>query len=451
MKRVLIISYVFPPVGGAGVQRAVKFTKYLPRHGWEASVLTAANPSVPLFDSSLEADVPAGTVVVRARTYEPSYAAKASVASNGAAASRWSLKAMMKSAARSAAMTCLQPDPQILWAPDALRQGAKLLQQTPHDAILVTAPPFSSLIIGKKLSQKFSIPLVVDYRDEWELSNAHWENRRTGSVIARWQRRQQAGVLRQTKAIVATTRASADSIARTAADCGSRASSTAIYNGYDPDDFSHVGAEDEKTSLRSGGFRLTYTGTLWQLTNVEPLVRALEWLHSKNALKPGEAMLTICGRRTPDQSELLGRLSQTECKLDLRDYAPHSEIPKLLRASDCLCVLLADTADAARVMPAKLFEYMAARKPILAIAPPGEVWEVLQGYPAASIHAPGDVEGIAASIQRYLSNRGQNGDDQITSDAAMKFSRDAQAAQLSEVLNQVVGDQSSKSGGATPE
>ena len=451
MKRVLIISYAFPPVGGAGVQRAVKFTKYLPRHGWEASVLTAANPSVPLFDSSLEADVPAGTVVVRARTYEPSYAAKASVAAAGAAASRWNLKRLMKSAARSVAMTCLQPDPQILWAPDALRQGAKLLRQTPHDAILATAPPFSSLIIGKKLSQKFSIPLVVDYRDEWELSNAHWENRRTGSVIAGWQRRQQAGVLRQAKAILATTRSSADSIARTAAKSGSRAPSTAIYNGYDPDDFVHESANDEQSSTRSGGFRMTYTGTLWQLTNVEPLVRALERLHSNSVLKPGDVTLTVCGRRTPEQSQLLGRLSQAGCDLDLREYAPHSEIPKLLHASDCLCVLLADSADAARVMPAKLFEYMAARKPILAIAPPGEVWEVLQGYPAASVHAPSDIEGIAASIQRCISNRGQFGDDQIASDAAMKFSRDAQAAQLSAVLDQVIGDQSSNSGGPDPE
>ena len=172
MKRVLLISYVFPPVGGAGVQRAVKFSKYLPRHGWEVSVLTASNPSVPLFDSSLQNDVPSDTVIERALTLEPSYAAKASVAANSSHRDRWGFRKFIKSVARSTASTLLQPDPQILWAPQAMKRASQLLKSMRHDAIIATAPPFSSLIIGKRLSQKFGLPLVADYRDEWEISNA---------------------------------------------------------------------------------------------------------------------------------------------------------------------------------------------------------------------------------------------------------------------------------------
>src|SRR5438552_4094554 len=79
-RRVLFISYPFPPVGGAGVQRTVKFVKYLGEHGWQPSVLTVANPSVPVLDYSLAADVPAETIVCRARTLEPGYGVKATVA-----------------------------------------------------------------------------------------------------------------------------------------------------------------------------------------------------------------------------------------------------------------------------------------------------------------------------------------------------------------------------------
>src|SRR5687767_2179357 len=83
MRRVLFVSYPFPPVGGAGVQRTTKFVKYLPHWGWMPSVLTVANPSVPVWDESLVRDVPREVIVRRARTLEPSYSAKASVSAGG--------------------------------------------------------------------------------------------------------------------------------------------------------------------------------------------------------------------------------------------------------------------------------------------------------------------------------------------------------------------------------
>src|SRR4029453_11382264 len=90
-RRALFIAYTFPPVGGAGVQRTTKFVKYLPQFGWEASVLTVSNPSVPVRDESLCRDVPASTTIVRARTFEPSYATKAALANGGAGTRRRSL------------------------------------------------------------------------------------------------------------------------------------------------------------------------------------------------------------------------------------------------------------------------------------------------------------------------------------------------------------------------
>ena len=125
-RRALFIAYTFPPVGGAGVQRTTKFVKYLPQFGWDATVLTAGNPSVPVRDESLCRDIPPSTHVVRARTFEPPYAAKRSLTQDAAqdAAAVSPIKRLMKAAARRAALALLQPDPQILWVLPAFRAAS---------------------------------------------------------------------------------------------------------------------------------------------------------------------------------------------------------------------------------------------------------------------------------------------------------------------------------------
>ncbi len=117
-RRVLLVSYHFPPVGGAGVQRPAKFARYLPDLGWDVSVLQAANPSVPLLDPTLLADLPSDLVITTARTLEPSYAAKQATGISAPS----STAAQRPSLLRRIASTVLQPDPQILWYPDAMRQ-----------------------------------------------------------------------------------------------------------------------------------------------------------------------------------------------------------------------------------------------------------------------------------------------------------------------------------------
>ena len=143
-KRVLFVSYLFPPVGGVGVHRVTKFIKYLGEFGWDASVLTVENPSVPLQDDSLLRDIPDSTLIRCARTLEPGYKFKNAVsASAGNAAStaksapslmsrvKGFAKQQAASVARSVGNTLLQPDAQILWHPAAFRAGKQLLDETP--------------------------------------------------------------------------------------------------------------------------------------------------------------------------------------------------------------------------------------------------------------------------------------------------------------------------------
>jgi len=178
-RRALVVAYVFPPSGGAGVQRVTKFVRDLPEFGWDCSVLTVANPSVPVSDETLMSEVSESTIVRTARTLEPGYALKNAISAgaSGGSSDRGGWKQSLKKLIRSTGNAVLQPDAQMLWYPHAVREGMRLLDELHHDAIFVTAPPFSSFVIGSELSRRSGLPLVLVYRDEWGISNQYQENR----------------------------------------------------------------------------------------------------------------------------------------------------------------------------------------------------------------------------------------------------------------------------------
>src|SRR5262249_307801 len=195
----------------------------------------AENPSVPLFDESLLSDVPSDTVICRAKTWEPGYAVKARLtgaAPGNGANPRWSPKRSLKAGLRRLASLVLQPDPQILWKRNAIRAGRRLLHERLHGVILVSGPPFSAFLIGRELGRRCGLPLFVDYRDEWDLSNQYWENKRLDRLSLAIQERMQQRVLRAATAVVATTRASAASLRAACQRAGSRAEVECVYNGF---------------------------------------------------------------------------------------------------------------------------------------------------------------------------------------------------------------------------
>ena len=147
-------------------------------------MLVPSNPSVPVFDRTLVSDTPPGTVVRRARTLEPPYRFKNSGSEEKV--QEGSRLAVMfdtvRRVPRIAAAGLLQPDPAVLWAPAAVLEGRRLLIELPHSAIVATGPPFSCFLIGRVLQRVSGLPLVLDYRDEWDLSHRFLENRGGGAL-----------------------------------------------------------------------------------------------------------------------------------------------------------------------------------------------------------------------------------------------------------------------------
>ncbi|HAW30469.1 MAG TPA: hypothetical protein DCY03_20485 [Planctomycetaceae bacterium] len=443
-KRLLLVSYHFPPVGGAGVQRPVKFVKYLRQFGWDVSVLMAANPSVPVFDNSLLVDIPDETNLVKARTWEPDYSLKQNMASKKQHHQSTSLLSSVKSGcrkiARSAAGLLLQPDSQILWYPNALKAGKKLLNEMPHDAILATAPPYSNLILASKLKRISGLPLIVDFRDEWDLSSKYLENHQQDRISHLIQTRLQKSVMQQADAIVATTKASTQRLLDNAHQFGTDAVARCIYNGFDMDDFDHLDQPLQKTHHPAAQkrFRIVYTGTLWNLTTVEPLIHAIEAVHQSQPEILKNLELQFIGRKTPEQQALLERIRQTACTLLTEEYCAHHEALKKMAHADALCLLLSDVEGADRVAPAKLFEYLAIQREILSITPAGETAEILGSFWPASNFRADNIAGMATWLTERLTE---------THDACIsqpeqidQFKREYQAGQLADLLNQLVNN-----------
>jgi Glycosyl transferase 4-like domain len=433
-KRVLFVAYLFPPVGGAGVQRVSKFVKYLPSYGWQSSVLTVSNPSVPLRDESLAADVPSGTIIRRARTWEPNYAVKATVSGGRSAQGASVLARSGKTLARRCANFLLQPDPQALWRPQAVRTGRRLLSDVPHSVIVASGPPFSNFLVGTSLSRQMGLPLILDYRDEWGLSNAFFENKRPDPLSRMVQSRMQRTAVRQATAILGTTQATARALIEIRDRAGSNAAVRCITNGFDRDDFPE---STLASSNRDAPFRLGYVGTLWNLMSAAPLVAAVSRLAEAKPEFVRNLELVFAGRRTPIEQQFLEKLKRFPCKVTEYPYLEHRAAIDLMGSSDGLCIFLKDTPGAERFVPAKTFEYMAVRKPIWAIAPPSELWDLLADYPSRHLLPPGDVDGIASRLEIEIQQHMEGNLPQMNGWDASQYERFRLAGELATVLDSV--------------
>ncbi len=438
-RRLLLIAYAFPPVGGAGVQRPVKWVKYLQQADWDVTVLTPSNPSVPVIDQSLEAEIPAETTLIRPPTWEPSYQAKHRLVKEGGTTPTWTTwpKRMLRSLVRGAATRLLQPDPQILWSWNAIAAAAQHLRAVPHDAILATAPPYSSFLIGAKLKQRFGLPLLLDYRDEWDLSSRYLEHAQRDRWSQFVQERMQRRVLQAADAVIATTQSSVARLQERLEHIGGRARTACIYNGFDEADFTGSAGTSAVPTTEPGTLRLVYTGTLWNLTNVAPVVEGLERLRSQRPELLPRIEFVCVGRKTPDQQAWLDRATKTGCRVMPVDYCDHSTVLDWQRSASSLCLLLSDVPGAERVVPAKLFEYLAARKDVLAVMPAGEATDLIAPFHPDSCFQPGDMAGIAHWFERRLF-QSTPVIPSVDEAAIEHFSRESQTRTLRSLLDSIV-------------
>ena len=260
MKRVLIISYYWPPTGGSGVQRWVKFAKYLPSEGWQPVIYTPENPEQLAVDASLEAEVPAEAEVIRRRILEPYGIYKKLLRRSGhskEAVEVNPVNAQNKSFVQKVAMwvrgNFFRPDPRCLWITPSVKFLKKYLEEHPVDLIVSTGPPQSMHLIGRRLSLETGVPWIADFRDPWTKIFYFKHLSMTGAT-KRWHHKMEKKVLDDATAVVAVS-----PLVQQEFQAMTLTPVELITNGYDECDFP-AGKCEEAAGGPGREFTITHTG-----------------------------------------------------------------------------------------------------------------------------------------------------------------------------------------------
>ena len=422
--RALLVSYAFPPVGGAGVQRVTKLVKYLPLHGVRPAVLAALDPSVPVRDDSLSRDVPATVHVERARTLEPGYGAKRAAWKAETATASFRTRAVRALAA--VARQALFPDSQVLWQPAAQRVLALRIARRADDVVLVSGPPFSQFLLAP-LARAGGLGVVLDYRDEWRTLRTTYEMGK--SLVARALGDPLEGaLLRAAHAVVAST----GEMRAALLEGFPRLDPGRVFvvpNGYDPDDF-----PESLPAPPRDRFVVTYAGTVFALTSARGLLGAVCRLHERTPRLA--AAMTV---------RFLGRIVDTELAafagvpgVERTGYVAHDEVLGRLSASHMTVCILDDVAGADRVYPAKIFELMRLGRPVLVLAPrPSALAHLVERHGLGPVVHPRDEEAIASVLQGALEAFQRGDADGYTwrnASSLSRYDRRALAGEFAEIL-----------------
>lgn len=369
MKKVLIVSYNFPPVGGAGVQRPVKFVKYLRDFCWEPVVMSVKNPSVPVLDTSLLSDIPRDVMIYRAKTVEPSYIAKQKIVSKSKA--KFSFMFLLKKIISH----LLLPDLQVLWWPGLLwKLGVAIIQQKPV-CIFVSAPPFSSFIPVVILGKIFRIPIVLDYRDEWAFSRNNWENLNKSRFAFYLDFVLERFVLKNCHAFTTATTSYINNIA-TLYGKDLLNKGFVITNGYDADDFFCIN-KPFICKYNAEQIDIVYVGTVWSATSLRDFCAVLKKLMLNNPCYKKTLRITICGRVVASECHYLEDDDLREI-VNCHGYIEHEKAVIEMCNADILLITLSDLPGADKIITGKVFEYMASGKHIFAMVPVGETQNILE-------------------------------------------------------------------------
>ena len=424
--RALVVSYAFPPVGGAGVQRAVKLVKYLPEHGVDAEVLTVQNPSVPVVDGTFDADL-TGVRVHRARSLEPGYAVKQAGLKGADTGETTSPRRRALRAAAGIARQLLVPDPQVLWLPGAIPALRRLAPD--FDVVVITAPPFSQFLLGPTVKRR-GAALVLDYRDEWATLRSSYENlqgplnQALGGPLER-------RLIRHADAVVAATPAFRDSLLESFATLEPDRVH-AISNGYDGDDF-------PSNLPQPSGDRLvlTYAGTVFRLTSPRGFLEAVRRVHEREPELARRLRVRFFGRVVPSEADAFEGMEALG--VERHGYIPHGELMGHLTSSDVVLCIQDDVPGASRIYPGKIFELMKVGRPVLTLSPRGVLTELVARHRLGHVLPPHDVDAITdhlVTLLRQHRDHGAIAAPAIGADGGAQYHRRALAGRWAEGLRQ---------------
>ena len=428
MKRVLIITYYWIPSGGAGVQRWVKFTKYLREFGYEPVIYTPENPEYPSTDHSFEKDIPTGVEIIKTPIWEPYNIYRNLTGKKGQAINAGFISENKKSGWKDKLSIWVRgnfliPDPRRFWIGPSVKFLTHYLQQHPVDAIITTGPPHSMHLIGLGLKKSFpKIPWIADFRDPWTNIDFYKElnlNPISDAIHHKLER----SVIQKADSVLVVSKGMKEEY-----DLLNPKQLHIIPNGYDDSD-----VEKQQVTMDSR-FSISHIGTLNAARNPYTVWKVLADLCSENQDFKADLQIQLVGKVDFSVLENIKSAGLTDNLLKI-DYLSHSEAIAKQQSSQVLMLLINNSGNAKGILTGKFFEYLAAKRPILGIGPTdGDAAAVLNDTKAGNMVDFDDEKSTRKVILDYYT-RYKNNTLNVESTSVERFSRRSLTGELAELLH----------------
>lgn len=430
MKKVLIITYYWPPSGGPGVQRCVKFAKLLPEFGYEPIIVTVDpdQASYPLIDASLINEVSPNIQVHKTKTFEPfkiysNFIPGAELPKPGFA--NESNVGVLKKIARFIRGNFFIPDARIGWNAFALKKCRKIIQEENITAILSSSPPHSTQLIAMKLSQETGIPWIADLRDPW--TDIYYNRNFYRLEFARKKDARLERMILENANIIITVSETIKELFKSKSAKINPEKIHIIPNGYDILDFPDTTEESRES------FTITYTGTMSDDYPISPFIKTIEtFLTSKPQLN---IKFKVIGKISEDILNQLNNSKLSEILTNL-GYLNHAETIKMMRKASALLLIIPDVSNNEGIITGKLFEYLAARRPIICYGPVhGDASKIISKCESGRTFDYNDITKASKWIYDTYTQWNEYPTLKSGNSSIEEYSRQNQAKVLSEIIN----------------
>lgn len=429
-RKVLIITYYWPPSGGSGVQRWLKFVKYLPGFGCEPYVFTPENPSFSVRDESLLMDVPKEAEIIRFPIWEPYdvFFRMASFFGSRKSPEPSGLVAGKEMTFFQKLSTWIRgnffiPDPRVFWVRPSVRFLNDFLRENNITTIITTGPPHSIHLIGYRLKKKNpSVRWLADFRDPW----SEWgllDSLMVGNIARRIHRIMEAKVLKSADRVITIT----PFYVRRFEKLSGRSVSL-LTNGYDEDDFKNLVIHPSQK------FIIRHVGIVNEKCDPRPFMEVLEELALHHPTFRSLLQIDFVGDVHPQFKAFVNNSPVISSFTQFTAPVPHKELISLYGSSSVLLIILTGYKDAEGYMPGKLFEYVATGLPIIGTGPEyGDASMLLKEVGAGEIIEGGNKERIKERVLYYF-EAWKGGRLWNSRQAGSKYSRKQITKALTELL-----------------
>ncbi|HET8886627.1 MAG TPA: glycosyltransferase family 4 protein [Salinimicrobium sp.] len=424
-KKVLIVTYYWPPAGGPGVQRWLKFAKYLPKYGFEPVIYTPSNPNYPLIDNTLENEVPEGISVLKNPIKEPYFFANLFSKKQTTKISSGIISEEKEQSRLQKLMLYIRgnffiPDARVLWVNPSVNFLTEYIKENNIETIITTGPPHSLHLIGLGLQKKLEIKWIADFRDPWTSIGYH-KKLKLSSSSQRKHKHLEWEVLNAMDSIITTSFTTKSEFEKITSK-----PIRVITNGYDYE-------KVEKLPLDTK-FTLAHIGSMLSGRNPENLWLALSEIISEDKNFSKDFELKLIGSVSNNVLRSIQKFG-LETFVTKKDYVSHKTALEIQRSSQVLLLLEIDSEETKGIIPGKLFEYMVSGRPIIGVGPTdSDIEKIMKETNTGRYFSYSEKPEIKTHLIE-LFNQFKAGNLKSAPIGLQKYSREALTGDLAQVIN----------------